>query len=69
MSRPLNYKIETLEKMLDRKYQTIIIYLDRPEFKHIEVKRSKAGKFFSNVTWEDIKALKNLFDRRQCNKY
>lgn len=69
MSKPLNYKKETFEKMFDRKYATILLYLDRPEFKHIQVKRNKFGKFFTNVTWDDINALKNLFERRRCNKY
>ena len=69
MNKSLNYKIETLEKMLDRKYATILVYLDRAEFQHIQIKTNKNGKFFSNVTLKDIEALKDMFERRQCNKY
>jgi hypothetical protein len=57
----MNYKVKTIEKLLDRKYQTIRMYLDRSEFQHIVIKQSKYGdKYFANVSDEDLALLQRL---------
>ena len=60
----MNYKVKTIEKILNRKYQTIKVYLDRPEFKHIYTDEIKNEKYFMNITKEDIDILKEMFDKR-----
>lgn len=65
----MNIKTETMEKMLNRKCQTIRLYLDRAEFSHIQYASTKEGGFFANVTEEDLKTLKGLFDSRRCCRY
>ena len=57
----MNYKVTTIEKLLDRKYATIRVYLDRAEFQHIVIKKSKNGdKYFTNVSDEDLILLQRL---------
>ena len=65
----MKYKIEALEKMLDRKYETIRIYLARPEFSHIKIERHKTGKFVVNMNTDDLLRLRNLIVRRPNSKY
>ena len=65
----MKYKIEVLEKMLDRKYATIKIYLARAEFSHIKIERYKAGKFAVNMNTDDLLKLRNLIARRPNSKY
>ena len=61
--------MSALEKMLDRKYETIRIYLARPEFSHIKIERHKAGKFVVNMNTDDLLRLRNLIARRPNHKY
>ena len=65
----MKYKIKELEKILDRKYSTIKVYLDRAEFNHIEIIKNKSGRFFTNVSKKDIETLRNMFLKRQNSKY
>ena len=65
----MKYKIEVLEKMLDRKYETIRMYLARPEFSHIKIERHKIGKFVVNMNTDDLLKLRNLIARRPTYKY
>ena len=65
----MKYKIEVLEKMLDRKYETIRMYLARPEFSHIKIERHKARKFVVNMNTDDLLRLRNLITRRPNHKY
>lgn len=65
----MRYKIEVLEKMLDRKYETIRMYLARPEFSHIKIERHKIGKFVVNMNTDDLLRLRNLIARRPTYKY
>ena len=64
MNTPRKIKIETLEKILNRKCCTIKLYLDRAEFSHISTFKDKAGKWFTNITANDIENLKNLLANR-----
>lgn len=65
----MKIKIETMEEILNRKCQTIKLYLDRAEFSHIQYASAKEGGFFANVTVEDLKTLKGLFNSRRCCRY
>lgn len=65
----MNYKVKTLEKILNRKFPTIKIYLARAEFSHIKIEKNKDGKFVANVSKEDIEALKKLFISRKNGYY
>lgn len=65
----MKYKIEVLEKMLDRKYATIKTYLARAEFSHIKIERHKIGKFVVNMNTDDLLRLRNLIARRPNSKY
>ena len=62
----MNYKIKTLEEILDRKYHTIMMLLDRAEFQHIKVKETKTGiRYFADVSDKDLKILKFLCTRKK----
>jgi hypothetical protein len=62
----MNYKIKTLEKILDRKYPTIMVFLDRAEFQHIKVKETKTGiRYFADVSDEDLEQLKFICARKK----
>lgn len=62
----MNYKIKTLEKILDRKIETIRVYLDRAEFQHIKVKKTETGiRYFADVSDEDVEQLKFLCTRKK----
>ena len=65
----MRYEMKNLEKMLDRKYETIRMYLARPEFSHIKIERHKIGKFVVNMDSEDLLKLRNLITRRPNHKY
>ena len=65
----MRYEMKKLEKMLDRKYETIRIYLARPEFAHIKIETFSHGKFIVNITEDDILKLRDLITRRPTNKY
>ena len=65
----MRYKMSALEKMLDRKYETIRMYLARAEFSHIKIERHKVGKFFVNINTYDLLKLINLIARRPNYKY
>lgn len=64
----MRYRIELLEKMLDRKYGTIKIYLSRAEFSHIKIEIFTHGKYIVNITEYDILRLRDLITRRSTNK-
>lgn len=62
----MNYKIKTLEKILDRKCPTIMMLLDRAEFQHIRVKKTETGiRYFADVSDEDVEQLKFLCTRKK----
>lgn len=65
----MNYKVTKIEKLLDRKYQTIRVYLSRAEFQHIKVVSIGKDRFFLNMTLDDIASLKLLLNCRQCCRY
>ena len=65
----MRYKMSALEKMLDRKYETIKIYLSRAEFSHIKIERHKTGTFVVNMNTDDLLRLRNLIARRPNHKY
>lgn len=65
----MRYRIELLEKMLDRKYKTIKTYLSRAEFSHIIIETFTHGKYVVNITEHDILRLRDLITRRSTNKY
>ena len=65
----MRYEMKKLEKMLDRKYETIRMYLARPEFSHIQIERHKIGKFVVNMSTDDLLKLRNLIVRRPNRKY
>lgn len=65
----MRYRIELLEKMLDRKYKTIEIYLSRAEFSHVKIETFAHGKYVVNITEHDILRLRDLITRRSTNKY
>ena len=64
MNTPKNYKIDELEKILNRKRCTIKLYLDRAEFSHIDRCRDKSVQYFTNITEQDIENLKKLLINR-----
>lgn len=62
----MNYKIKTLEKILDRKCPTIMLLLDRAEFQHIRVKETETGiRYFADVSDEDLEQLKFICARKK----
>jgi hypothetical protein len=63
------YKAKELEKILNRKYQTIRVYLSRAEFQHIKVVSIEKERIFLNMTLDDIASLKLLLNCRQCCRY
>lgn len=64
----MKYKVKALERLVNRKYQTLMLYFSRAEFSHIKVIRTKKGVYFDNITYDDINRLKELFEyRNHCS--
>ena len=60
----MKYTIKVLEKLLKRKFPTIMLYLSRAEFNHIKLIRTNKEAYFENMTQGDIATLKKLFGYR-----
>lgn len=60
----MKYTIKVLEKLLKRKFATIMLYLSRAEFSHIKLIRTNKEAYFENITQSDIAALRKLFGYR-----